>query len=62
MADVDDVRWLLPIPWVLAGLAGLLATLFSRRYWASPAVSEPNVVDAYDGRDETMTDVTDESR
>lgn len=21
----DDVRWLLPVPWVLAGLAGLLA-------------------------------------
>jgi hypothetical protein len=23
--DDDDVRWLLPVPWVLAGLAGLLA-------------------------------------
>ncbi|WKN47770.1 hypothetical protein [Nocardioides sp. Arc9.136] len=22
----DDVRWLLPVPWVLAGVAGLLAT------------------------------------
>ncbi len=22
----DDVRWLLPVPWVLAGIAGLLAT------------------------------------
>ena len=22
----DDIRWLLPVPWVLAGVAGLLAT------------------------------------
>ena len=22
----EDVRWLLPVPWVLAGVAGLLAT------------------------------------
>ena len=22
----DDIRWLLPVPWVLAGLAGLIAT------------------------------------
>jgi hypothetical protein len=30
----DDVRWLLPVPWVLAGLAGLLATTRSGRDWA----------------------------
>jgi hypothetical protein len=30
----DDVRWLLPVPWVLAGLAGLLATIRSGRDWA----------------------------
>ncbi len=22
----DDIRWLIPVPWILAGLAGLLAT------------------------------------
>ncbi|MFC5176004.1 hypothetical protein [Nocardioides taihuensis] len=27
----DDLRWLLPVPWVLAGLAGLLATTLSSR-------------------------------
>lgn len=27
----DDVRWLLPVPWVLAGGAGLLATTLSAR-------------------------------
>jgi hypothetical protein len=27
----DDVRWLLPVPWVLAGIAGLLATTLTSR-------------------------------
>ena len=36
-ADVvtgDDVRWLMPIPWVVAGIVGLVATAItgSRRY------------------------------
>lgn len=26
-----DIRWLLPIPWVFAGVAGLLATTLSAR-------------------------------
>ena len=31
-----DVRWLLPIPWVLAGLAGLLAIgLSSSKKWST---------------------------
>ena len=30
----DDIRWLLPVPWVLAGIAGLTATAVtgSRRH------------------------------
>ena len=32
----DNIRWLLPIPWVFAGVAGLLATtLHSRNRQAS---------------------------
>lgn len=27
----DDIRWLLPIPWVLAGGAGLVATALAAR-------------------------------
>ena len=27
----DDVRWLLPVPWVLAGGAGLVATAVAAR-------------------------------
>jgi hypothetical protein len=27
----DEIRWLLPLPWVLAGIAGLLATTLSSR-------------------------------
>ncbi|GAB2968512.1 hypothetical protein [Nocardioides montaniterrae] len=29
--DLHDARWLLPLPWLIAGAAGLLATIFSRR-------------------------------
>ena len=37
VVDGDDIRWLLPVPWVLAGIAGLLATTLSgsRRYAAT---------------------------
>ena len=48
VVDDDEIRWLLPVPWVLAGLGGLtaLAVSGSRRYatratgWvdATPAV------------------------
>jgi hypothetical protein len=31
LVGTDDVRWLLPLPWVLAGVAGLLATTLSNR-------------------------------
>jgi hypothetical protein len=29
--DLHDARWLLPLPWLVAGFAGLLATIFSGR-------------------------------
>jgi len=32
VVDGGDIRWLLPVPWVLAGLAGLLATTLSNRH------------------------------
>ncbi len=43
VVDGTDVRWLLPVPWVLAGLAGLLATTLTsgRRH----AVTETGWVD-----------------
>ncbi|WP_104105999.1 hypothetical protein [Nocardioides sp. 616] len=31
LVRIDDLRWLLPVPWVLAGLGGLLATAFGTR-------------------------------
>jgi hypothetical protein len=45
----DDIRWLMPIPWVLAGVVGLAATAVtgSRRYavrqtgWVGPEVEQP---------------------
>jgi hypothetical protein len=36
VVDGRDIRWLLPVPWVLAGIAGLLATtLTGRDRWAT---------------------------
>jgi hypothetical protein len=34
VVDGDDIRWLLPIPWVVAGAVGLAVTAFTgqRRY------------------------------
>jgi hypothetical protein len=40
--DGDDIRWLLPLPWVFAGAIGLLAvTLASRRRRPAPSFAEP---------------------
>ena len=41
----DDLRWLMPLPWLAAGLAGLLAVALSGRrarpeYAATPADAE----------------------
>ena len=49
VVDDEDIRWLLPVPWVLAGLGGLaaLAVSGSRRYatratgWVEPETAEP---------------------
>lgn len=57
-----DIRWLLPVPWVLAGIAGLLATtLTSRDRWGT---RQTGWVDGGDGRptdDTTTYDTTDDS-
>lgn len=42
----DDLRWFLPLPWLAAGLAGLLAVALTGRrskpeYAAAPATAEP---------------------
>lgn len=31
VVSTEDVRWLLPLPWVFAGVAGLLAVVLSGR-------------------------------
>ena len=41
VVDGDDIRWLLPLPWVFAGAIGLLAvTLATRRRSAGPDSAE----------------------
>ena len=50
VVDNEDIRWLLPVPWVTAGLGGLLALAVtgSRRYatratgWVDTAPSRPD--------------------
>ena len=52
----DGIRWLLPLPWVLAGVAGLVASVLSgRRHvqhqtgWVPPATEQHEVA----GTDQT---------
>jgi hypothetical protein len=53
----SDVRWLLPVPWVLAGLAGLLAlALTGSRRWSA---RQTGWVDTAPGG--TTTDDTDDT-
>jgi hypothetical protein len=37
IASTDDLRWLLPLPWVIAGAAGLFVITMSGRRKTSPA-------------------------
>lgn len=43
----DDIRWLLPIPWVLAGVAGLVAT--TRSGWSRHATTRTGWVSSGSG-------------
>jgi hypothetical protein len=50
VVDGGDVRWLLPVPWVLAGLAGLLATTVTgKRRYAHAQSGWVDTRDPYDG-------------
>jgi hypothetical protein len=41
LVPTDDVRWLLPLPWVFAGAAGLLAVVLSGRKRSAAAAPAP---------------------
>ncbi len=43
----DDVRWLLPLPWVFAGAAGLIAAVVSGRRRAHPETTVGYSAPAY---------------
>jgi hypothetical protein len=57
----DDIRWLMPIPWVVAGVAGLVATAItgSRRHavrqtgWVGQQADEPEQQHDHRLNDET---------
>lgn len=53
--DTDNVRWLLPLPWVVAGAAGLIAAVFSGRRARRP-VPAAAAVPAYEPEPETAYD------
>ena len=64
VVDDDDIRWLLPLPWVFAGAIGLLAvTLATRRRMAGPVFAEPGQTteateaDVADVADDDLTEV-----
>jgi hypothetical protein len=58
VVPTDDVRWLLPLPWLMAGAAGLIAVAFGqrrpRRRTATPFPPEDDL------RDEVTADLTDD--
>ncbi|GAA4734358.1 hypothetical protein GCM10023350_17470 [Nocardioides endophyticus] len=67
--DGSEVRWLLPVPWVLAGLAGLLAIGISgSKRWTTrqtgwvpatePTATEPTAYDDDITTDDITTDTT----
>lgn len=61
--DGDDIRWLLPLPWVFAGAVGLLAvTLASRRRTPSPHFADPSLVDTENTEITETTENTEENR
>lgn len=62
VVDGEDIRWLLPVPWVLAGIAGLLATTLTgrdRRATRSAGWAEPGD-DTFDTTDTADTNHTTE--
>ena len=57
VVEGSDVRWLFPLPWVLAGLAGLAAVAVSgSRRWSTKQVGWVGTGDAE--TTETATDTT----
>ena len=58
-----DVRWLLPVPWVLAGLGGLLALALSgSRRWTTRQTGWVGTTDTRDTTSTDENDTTEENR
>jgi hypothetical protein len=62
----DDIRWLLPIPWVVAGVVGLVATAITgpRRYavrqtgWVGPPADRTDLPNDYQNDIQTDSEET----
>lgn len=59
VASTDDLRWLIPLPWVIAGAAGLVVIMMSSRREAAVAPVEytPEEADVLLGYHDTHTDL-----
>jgi hypothetical protein len=71
VVDHHAIRWLLPVPWVLAGIAGLLATTLTSRDrwgprqtgWVGDDTTPPTEgTTTYDTSDDTTHENTEEIR
>ncbi len=68
--STQDLRWLLPLPWVFAGAAGLLAVTLSGRRRATAPYAAPTTsyddhqldTDHTTGPDDTVTDLDQEEQ
>ena len=59
LVDDDDIRWLLPIPWVVAGAVGLLVAAMAGHRRNAPATgAEDTDLDVFD-TDPTDSDLAD---
>lgn len=59
VASTDDLRWLIPLPWVIAGAAGLMVIMMSGRrdHEAPPIEYTPEQADVLLGYHDTHTDL-----
>ena len=70
LVSAHDVRWLLPVPWVVAGAVGLLATTLSSRHrwgsrrtgWVAPSRQHASPTETTLETTPATTDVPEEDR
>lgn len=62
VVEDDEIRWLLPAPWVLAGAIGLVAATLASRRRTQPTFAEPSHSEPAAPAESTTTTDTEELR